>query len=92
LSARGHQNLLSKPLLEPAIAVGADLGAAGVCVAHSGTAIGIIFDGHATDAIGERGWIARRLGCPASVVRLVGGGPRRLVAAQNGRHLSLAGS
>jgi L-threonine kinase len=76
LSALTHQAILPKPLLEPALATGRAAGAAGVCVAHSGTVLGILFDARRTDSAEETRWIARRLGCPARLVRLVSGGPR----------------
>ncbi len=43
LSARTHQAVLPKPPLEDALALGCELGAAGVCVGHSGTVIGVLF-------------------------------------------------
>ena len=43
LSARTHQAVLPKPLLETAIALGRCLGAAGASVGHSGTVIGMLF-------------------------------------------------
>ncbi|MCS6801270.1 MAG: GHMP kinase [Chloroflexota bacterium] len=76
LSATTHQALLPKPLLAPALSAGREAGAVGVCVAHSGTAIGILFDARRADAEAACRWIARRLGCPARLVRLVSGGPR----------------
>ncbi len=42
-SARANEQLLPKPQLEPAIALGARFGALGVCAAHSGTALGVLF-------------------------------------------------
>ena len=44
LSARANQAILYKPLLESAIALASETGAAGVNVAHSGTVIGMLFD------------------------------------------------
>lgn len=43
LSARINQRLLPKPPLEAAIRLATRHGAAGVCVAHSGTVIGLLF-------------------------------------------------
>lgn len=81
LSARAHQAVLPKPLLEPAIAAGQRLGAAGVCVAHSGTALGILFDARRDDLQAATATLAARLGCPSRLVRLVSGGPRLLSRA-----------
>ena len=41
--ALAHQEVIAKPQLEAAIAIGADAGAVGVNVAHSGTLVGILF-------------------------------------------------
>jgi L-threonine kinase len=76
LSAMTHQPVLPKPLLGPAIAAAREVGAAGVCVAHSGTAVGILLDARRADAEAARAWVTRRLACPARLVRLVSGGPR----------------
>lgn len=43
LSALAHQRVLPKAPLPEAIALGTELGAAGVSVAHSGTVIGVLF-------------------------------------------------
>ena len=43
LSARAHQAVLPKAPLEAAIALGRQAGAAGVCAAHSGTVLGVLF-------------------------------------------------
>ena len=43
LSALAHQAILPKPHVETALALGQSLGAAGVCVGHSGTVIGVLF-------------------------------------------------
>ncbi|MHB1415355.1 MAG: GHMP family kinase ATP-binding protein [Chloroflexota bacterium] len=43
LSALAHQHILPKPHVETALALGQSLGAAGVCVGHSGTVIGVLF-------------------------------------------------
>lgn len=43
LSARANQQLLFKPQLESVIALGRDFHALGVCAAHSGTALGVLF-------------------------------------------------
>lgn len=45
LSAIAHQRILHKPQLEAAIRLSREMGGLGVCVAHSGTVIGLLFDG-----------------------------------------------
>lgn len=77
LSARAHQSVLHKDLLEPVIALARDVQAAGVCVAHSGVIIGILFNPARTPAAAARGYLERRLGRPLRSARLVGGGVRR---------------
>jgi L-threonine kinase len=42
-SALAHQHILLKPELSDVLHLGLDLGAIGVCVAHSGTVMGVIF-------------------------------------------------
>ncbi|MHB1006871.1 MAG: GHMP family kinase ATP-binding protein [Chloroflexota bacterium] len=49
LSALAHQAILPKPHVETALALGQSLGAAGVCVGHSGTVIGVLFPRDAAD-------------------------------------------
>lgn len=43
LSARIHQTILNNPLIEPALSWAKQLGAAGICRAHSGTIVGLLF-------------------------------------------------
>lgn len=43
MSARAHQRVMPKAPLDGAIALGTRTGAAGVCVGHSGTVIGVLF-------------------------------------------------
>jgi len=43
-SAILNQRLLAKPQLESVISLGREFGALGVCAAHSGTALGILFE------------------------------------------------
>ncbi len=43
ISARINQQLLPKPELEGVISLGTEAGALGVCAAHSGTALGVLF-------------------------------------------------
>lgn len=42
LSAMAHQSILPNPWLETAVSLAHDLGAAGVCRAHSGTVLGLL--------------------------------------------------
>jgi L-threonine kinase len=76
LSATAHQTILPKPLLSAALSAGREAGGAGVCVAHSGTALGILFDARRVDLEAVCWWVARRLDCPTRLVHLVSGGPR----------------
>lgn len=76
LSARAHQRLLPKPSLETAITLGQTFGAAGVCVGHSGTVIGMLFPRGQVDQmqVAER---VRRDVPELAVIswqRLIGGG------------------
>ncbi len=43
MSATSHQSILHSPWLEPALTLARQTGAAGVCRAHSGTVLGILF-------------------------------------------------
>ncbi len=87
-SALANQQLLPKTQLDGVIALARHHGALGVCVAHSGTAMGALFDpgeiGRAEEMIrwagGElegllRGWVSR----------MVGGGARLLKLSEVGR-------
>lgn len=83
-SARANQQLLPKPQLEAVVAFGHDCGALGVCAAHSGTALGVLFSpgemGRAHRLLGEaRGRLEglRR----AWISRMVDGGARVLVSS-----------
>ncbi|MGE5618673.1 MAG: hypothetical protein ACM3US_05395 [Sphingomonadaceae bacterium] len=91
-SAVANQILLSKPQLDEVIALGAEYHALGVCAAHSGTALGVLF-------APEESWNARRLLDEARrrlrglqggwVSRMVDGGARIVNA---GRASSIPGS
>ena len=48
LSAMTHARMIGSPHVEAALAVGRPLGAAGVCMAHSGTVLGLLFAGEQT--------------------------------------------
>jgi L-threonine kinase len=43
LSAKAHQSILFNPLLEQALALARETGAIGICRAHSGTILGLLF-------------------------------------------------
>lgn len=78
LSARANQLVLYKPQLEAVLALAREMGAAGVCVAHSGTAIGILVDrrGHKGAQVLAAAQ-AELEGLEAALLcRLVGGGYR----------------
>lgn len=88
LSAVLHQDLLHNPLLDAAIALGKAVGAVGVCRAHSGTILGLLFDPATTDLATAITCVRR--GVPGSVsvtaYSLVGGGPRvRSIDRKEGR-------
>lgn len=78
LSACTHQVILPNSLLEPVLALAEEVKALGVCRAHSGTLLGLLFDPRYTDLPAVTAFVARRL--PPSVTvtpyRLVDGGPR----------------
>lgn len=78
LSARAHQAILFNPLLEQVLPLLAGLGALGVCRAHSGTLVGILFDPRQADLVAIYNFLRARL--PAriqiNIQRLVDGGPR----------------
>jgi L-threonine kinase len=77
LSARAHQAILYNPLLEEIIKLADDLGAPGVCRAHSGTLLGILLDPQQAMSA-DIGYLANRLAGQAKVTAyaLVGGGNR----------------
>lgn len=77
MSALANQTILFKPCIEQVIAMSRDFGAVGVCVAHSGTVIGIMFS--ATTMDGHENCIKEVAhACPEvtylKTVRLIGGG------------------
>ena len=43
MSAKAHQEILYNPWLDPVLALSDQIGASGVCRAHSGTILGILF-------------------------------------------------
>jgi L-threonine kinase len=78
LSSRLHQAILFNPLLEPVLALARQVGALGVCRAHSGSLLGLLLDHQHTDAASARAFVAG--GVPAaaavSLYAMVDGGPR----------------
>ncbi|MDR3577906.1 MAG: hypothetical protein P4L50_28920 [Anaerolineaceae bacterium] len=77
LSAAAHQSILPNSLVDLALPLSKQLGAAGICRAHSGTIVGLIFpQDYDQDAVLE--YLSVKL--PANVqirpARLVDGGPR----------------
>jgi L-threonine kinase len=78
LSACTHQVILPNSLLEPVLALAEEVGALGVCRAHSGTLLGLLFDPRCTDLPAVATFVARRLppSVSATPYRLVDGGPR----------------
>lgn len=51
LSARVNQRLLYKPHLKALLSLALECGGYGLCAAHSGTVLGLIFDAHARDRV-----------------------------------------
>lgn len=82
LSATAHQAILCNPFLDLALSLSREVGAVGLCRAHSGTILGILLDPGRT-AVGQAvAYCQRRLGVGVQVFStpLVSGGPRSLVA------------
>jgi L-threonine kinase len=88
LSACAHQAILPDPLLEPALAMAREVGALGVCRAHSGTLLGLLLDPVHADvpAIGD--FVAHRRpdGISVACYPLVNGGPRYNVSLETFKH------
>ncbi len=76
LSARAHQAILHKEYLEPVAALAREVGAAGVCIAHSGVVVGILCNPSRTPAAAARPFLEQRLGRPLLPARVIGGGVR----------------
>lgn len=77
MSAKAHQEILPNPWLDPVLALSNQIGASGVCRAHSGTILGILFPESSFDKEAVVPYIRKRL--PAQihlrVTKLTGGGP-----------------
>jgi L-threonine kinase len=80
LSALAHQRILPKTLLPAVLALKRETGALGVCVAHSGTLLGLLLDPTCQDVVAVARYVRSRLpGSPRlSIHRLVDGGPRHV--------------
>jgi len=83
LSARAHQAILPSPLLEPALTLARELGAAGVCRAHSGTVLGLLFASEGFQSATIMGRIRARLPgrVDLRITTLAGGGPQLVMPA-----------
>jgi L-threonine kinase len=78
LSATAHQEILHSPLLDPALHLARDVGALGVCRAHSGTLIGLLIDPKQVDVEDCTAYVSKHLPAHVDVAlhSLVNGGPR----------------
>jgi len=78
LSARAHQRILPKALLPTMLELCRNVGALGVCVAHSGTLLGLVLDPAVHDVTAIARYAEQRLPAPTvvSVQHMIGGGPR----------------
>ncbi len=65
LSALANQTILYKPCLEQVIHISQDFGAVGICAAHSGTVLGVMFN--ATNMTGHDACI-KEIGCRCTEV------------------------
>ncbi len=76
LSACVHQAILPNPLLEPVLELAREVGALGVCRAHSGTLLGLLFDPAQADVPAALDFLARRMPREVTIARhaLRGGG------------------
>ena len=85
LSARAHQAILANPLLEPTLSLARDVGALGVCRAHSGTLLGLLLDPKDADVLAITARAARRFAPAVTVFSrpLVSGGLRLLTGTQS---------
>lgn len=79
LSAQAHQRILPKALLPVALRLAREVGALGVCVAHSGTLLGLLLSPETHEVRSIFWFLRRRLlerGVRVEARRMVGGGPR----------------
>lgn len=82
LSARVHQTILPNPLLDPVLALAREVGALGVCRAHSGTLLGLLVDSRYVDLAETEAYITCRLPDSVAIATypLVDGGPRYIAS------------
>ena len=80
LSSRAHQAILPNPLLDAALNAADAVGALGVCRAHSGTVLGLLFERRDLAPEDTMKCISRSLppAVPVAHCRLVAGGPRSI--------------
>jgi L-threonine kinase len=78
LSSRVHQAILFNPLLDQALALARQVGALGVCRAHSGSLLGLLVDPRHTDVASAVAFVAKSLPSPVAVslYAMVDGGPQ----------------
>jgi L-threonine kinase len=88
LSACAHQAILPDHLLEPALDLAREVGALGVCRAHSGTLLGLLLDPVHADVQAIVDFVAHRLpdGVSVAYYPLVDGGPRHNVSLESFDH------
>ncbi|MZP28547.1 GHMP kinase [Heliobacterium undosum] len=92
VSARANQSILPKEALDEIIGGISALGAVGVNVAHSGTALGVLVPDSRRHRIGAiAAWVEARFPqwSPLGHFRLVGGGPRFTETSRWGRDAAL---
>ena len=78
MSAAAHQTILHSPLVDLALPLARDIGALGLCRAHSGTIVGLLLDPGEMDVKALEAHVARRLPTrvTVSLQSMVDGGPR----------------
>ena len=83
LSAKAHQAILPNPLLEPAMRLAREVGAFGICRAHSGTVIGLLLDNDPSKATRVQHQARQQFPGQLQISsrRLIAGGPRLLTSA-----------
>ena len=84
LSARVHQAILPHPLLERALSLAQEVGAVGVCRAHSGTILGVLLDPGRIDVQAATAFLRHAFYCEAAVssYQVVDGGPRKEIETE----------
>ncbi len=90
LSAKAHQSILDNPLLEKTINLAKQVGALGVCRAHSGTILGVIADPKITDTTKAVNYISRQMPkyVNTSSHRMTDGGPRYQIKNLGEQHVT----